>query len=214
MDTFNKITIANFIWYLVPGIALIFYIFFPLMGFFPNASIHFIDAIGPIGLIILGSILGFFLDGLRLYRFRSGYSKMKKDFFEKIRRIIPVNDDPYIIQSLIYDVARSKNHSGLSLHHAIWIMLGHFAILTLLESFFWLILALYFTYLNHSIHSLFGLNLGHINLIIICVFFGLSFFLMGFRLLYISNEDQKTTNNMFSSFAEQHRDEIINLYKD
>ncbi len=212
MDTFNKITVSNFIWYLVPGLGLIFFILFPLIVFQPHATKMFIDTVGPFGLIILGSILGFLLDGLRLYRFRPGYFKIKNIFFQKLQSTIAGIDNPYLIQSLIYDVAKNKNITGLSLHHAIWIMLGHFAILALLEGFYWLLTALYFTYMKISVYHLFGAISSQGVVLMSCVAFGLLFVLIGFRLLYIANEDQNTTNNMFSSFAEQHRDEILQLF--
>lgn len=212
MDIFNKITISNFIWYLVPGLGLIFFILFPLMVLQPHVAKNIISTAGPFGLIVLGSISGFFLDGLRLYRLRPGYSKIKTAFFGELRTTITGIENPYIIQSLIYDVAESKNITGFGLHHAIWIMLGHFAILSLIEGIFWMLMALYFTYMELPVYHLFGVNLSKEVTLIYCVAFGLLFVLSAFRLLYIAKEDQKNTNDMFSSFAEQHRDDILRLF--
>jgi len=98
------------------------------MVFQPHVVKIFIDTIGPFGMIILGSILGLFLDGLRLYRFRPGYSKIKNSFFNKLKQTVTAIDNPYLIQTLIYDVVRDKKIAGLSFRHAIWIMLGQLAV--------------------------------------------------------------------------------------
>ncbi len=178
----------------------------------PHVTKKIIDTAGPFGLFLLGSISGFFLDGLRLYRLRPGYSKIKTTFFNELRATITDIDNPYLILSLIYDVARSKNITGFGLHHAIWIMLGHFAILSLAEGILWLLMALYFTYMDLPVYHLFGANLSKEVALISCVAFGLLFVLIAFRLLYTAKEDQINTNNMFSSFAEQHRDDIFRLF--
>jgi len=212
MDTFNKITISNFIWYLVPGLGFIFYILFPIIVFKPLAVEAFIKSAGPIVIIILGCILGLFLDGLRLYRFRPGYSRIKKDFFEKLLNTIEGINDPYIIQYLIYDIARKKEVTELGMHHAIWIMLGHFTVLAFFESIYWFIMVIYFCSKDISYYTIFGANSSKEIVIFTCVSFGLLFFIVCLRLLYISMEDQNNTNNMFSEFAKTHKSEILERF--
>ena len=212
MDLFNKITISQLIWYLVPGLGLIFFFLFPLLVFKPHVAKLFFETIGPFGIIILGIILGFSLDGLRLYRFRPNYSKIKNRFFQQLQATIDPDLDPYFIQSHINDVARIKNVPELSLHHAIWIMLGQFTILGFLETLFWLLATLYFRFYSASEYLvLFGTNVFREVAIMLYAAFAVLFLFIGFRFLYISTEDQKNTNKMFSNFAEQHRDEIRQL---
>ena len=212
MDLFNKVTISHFIWYLVPGLGLIFFLLFPLLVFNPHVTKLFFQTIGPFGIIILGIILGFALDGLRLYRFRPKYFSIREEFFRHLQATIDPDLDPYFIQSHINDVARNRNVTGLSLHHAIWIMLGHFTILGFFEAFFWLLATLYFRFFSTSAYSvLFGTDVFRETAIMICAAFTVLFLIISFRFLNISTEDQKNTNTMFSNFAEQYGDEIRQL---
>lgn len=211
MDMFNKITMSHFIWYLVPGLGLIFFLLFPLLVFQPHVAKLIFETVGPFGIIILGIILGFFLDGLRLYRWRPKYSEIKDTFFRELQNTIDIDLNPYFIQSHISDVARSKNITGLSLHHAIWIMHGHCAILGLVEALFWQLATLYFYFSEIPAYSLFGMDVSRGVAIMSCIGLWGLFFFIGFRFQQISIEDQKTTNKMFLNFAAQHSNEIQEL---
>lgn len=208
MDQFEKISISNFIWYLVPGLGLIFFLLFPLLVFNPEITKLFFNTVGPFGIIILGIILGFLLDGLRLYRFRPKYSKIRESFFLDLQATIAFNLDPYFIQSCINDIASSKKVTGLSLRHAIWIMLGNFTILGFLEGIFWVLYSLYLYFFPPCTYSLFDKNVSRNTAIGICAVFAVLFLFIGSRFLCISTQDQKTTNRMYLDFAKQHRDKI------
>lgn len=211
MDAFEKISISLLIWYLVPGLGLIFFIVFPILVLSPTIAKLFVITAGPFGLLILGIILGFLLDGLRLYRFRPGYSKIRKGFFRDLQTIIAPSLNPYFIQSCISDVAKTKNVTGLSLHHAIWIMLGDFTILSFLETIFWALVVLYLYFFAPCTFLLFDNGMPKNIAIIISSLFLVVFLLVGFRFLSISKEDQNNTNRMFTDFSNQHRDEIRSL---
>ncbi len=211
MDVFNRISVSQFIWYLVPGLGLLFFLLFPLLVLKPYVAGAFWETIGPFGTIVLGIILGFSLDGLRLYRFRPDYFQIRKRFFEELQATVGANLDPYFIQSHISDVARSKNVTGLSLHHAIWIMLGQFTILASMETFFWFLATLYFHFCEASSYSLFARNVSKEAMVMFCAALAVLFLFIGFRFLHISIQDQETTNTMFENFAKQHCDEIREL---
>ncbi|HAB51985.1 MAG TPA: hypothetical protein DCE80_07435 [Ignavibacteriales bacterium] len=214
MDLFSKITISHFIWYLVPGLGFILFLFFPLLVFKPELTKLLFETVGPFGIIILGTILGFLLDGLRLYRFRPNYSKIREAFFSQLKSIINPALNPYFIQSHVDDVARSKSVTGLSFHHAIWIMLGQFTILGFLEAFFWILSTIYFYHYKATEYSFFGASVSGDTAIIFCGSFSVLFLLISWRFLYTSIQDQETTNNMFLDFARQHCDEIRRLLND
>ncbi|MBA3030227.1 MAG: hypothetical protein FP814_02515 [Desulfobacterium sp.] len=211
MDLFNKITISNLIWYIVPGLGMIFFVLFPILALNPHIVKLFYEQIGEIGLLILGTILGFLFEGLRLYRFRPGYSTIKKGFFDELTKTIGTDLNPYFVQSHVDDFARTKNYVGLSLHHAIWIMLGQFTILFLFEALFWGIMAIYNYYYITQYYSLFGLNISRIEYITYCGAFSVTFLSIGLRLMVTSTQDQKNTNNMFLNFAKQYRHDLQKL---
>lgn len=211
MDQFEKISISHLIWYLVPGLGLIFFLLFPFIVFNPQFIKVFFNTVGSFGIILLGIILGFFLDGLRLYRLRPKYSNIRKEFFQNLQQLIDPKLDPYFIQSRINDLAKQKNITGLSLHHAIWIMLGDFTLLAFIESGFWILAGLYFYFSPSCTYLLFEKNLSRDTAIIVCVFFAIFFFVIYKRFLYVSREDQNNTNKMFMEFAGRYRDEIREL---
>jgi hypothetical protein len=223
MDVFNKITISNIIWYLVPGLGLIFFVIFPITAFNPNVVGIFFMTLGPFGIVILAIILGFTIEGLRLYRFRPNYSKIKTEFFSSLKEIISSELDPYFIQMHIGDIAKSKNITGLSLHHAIWIMLGQFTILSFSEGLFWFIATFYYIFCDSNSciineffkitpdYKLFGIIWSKEIVVFCCGIFAALFTLTGYRILHTSVEDQNNTNKMFLNFAKQHRDEIRKL---
>lgn len=212
MDIFKNISVSHVIWYLLPGLWLILLILFPLMVFKPNVAASFLNAVGIVGILVLGVVLGFFLDGLRLYRLlRIDHKNFRRVFFSQLQDIITNNLNPYFILSCINDIATDKKITGISLHHAIWIMLGHFTVLSFLESFFWAIACYYLYYFSNPMYSLFNTETGRINAMLICIAFFTLFFIIGCRFFIIYKEDQKNTNSMYLDFAKQHRDEIRRL---
>ena len=144
MDVFSKFTVSHFIWYLVPGLGAFVFIIFPLAIFAPFVVQSLLQVIGPMGLVLFCIILGFLMDGLRLYRLKFNYKKIKSDFFSELQNIVGKKIDPYLIQSNIIDMARKKEMTGVNLHHAIWILHGHFSILCCSESAGLLVYSIYF----------------------------------------------------------------------
>ena len=212
MDMFKKINVSHVIWYLLPGLGLILFILFPLMVFNPHVAASFLKVVGVFGIIVLGIILGFFLDGLRLYRLlRLHHSKFRNAFFEQLQETISDNLDPYFILSCINDIANNKKFNGISLHHAILIMLGHFTVLAFIEAIFWALACFYLYYSSNSVYPLFDINICVYNAINICFMFSVLFFIIGWRFFIIYKEDQNNTNCMYLNFAKQHREEIRQL---
>jgi hypothetical protein len=211
MDLFEKISLSQIIWYLVPGLGLIFFLLFPLLVLNPDVVKIFFDTLGIFGLIIVGIILGFFLDGLRLYRFRPKYGQTRTVFFKELQTTIDSKLDPYFIQVCINDLAIKNNISDISLHHSIWIMLGHFTILAFLEAIFWVLTLAYIYAFLPMEFSIFGANVSKETAILVNSSFSILFFLIGFRFLIISEQDQKNTNKMFIDFAKQYRKQIKKL---
>jgi len=212
MDLFNKITIAHFIWYLVPGLALVFFLLFPFLILNPHLAYLIFKNLNPLGVILLGIVLGFSLDGLRLYRFRPNYKKTKDAFFMNLKEAINIELDPYFIQAQVSDVAKQKKVTGIGIHHAIWIMHGHLAILAFLECAFWGVTTLYI--LIWGDYPFYFMTIaGESRWLMASLYATLGglFFLIGLRFHLVSMEDQNTTNTMFLNFAKQYRKEIQTL---
>jgi hypothetical protein len=220
MVFFNKFTVSHFIWYLVPGLGFLFFLFFPLVVFSPATAIQIFNSLGAAGLTMLGIVFGFILEGLRLYRFRVHYSTIRTEFFANVQNSIGANLNAYFILSHISDVANEKKYTGLNLSHAIWIMIGHFTIISFLESVFWFIAAIvtwiitipcistYFNLPPTIPYKIFSLPVNMETTIVFCILLSILFFVFFLRFNYISVEEQKTTNSKYLDFAKQHRKEL------
>ena len=77
---------------------------------------------------------------------------------------------------------------------------------------FWFLMAVIFTGKDICYFQLFGHDLSKQIVIMVFIIFCAIFAVIGWRLLYIAKEDQENTNSMFSSFAEQYREQILELY--
>lgn len=216
MDLFSKISFSHFIWYLVPGLAFVFFLLFPFLILEPHFAGLFVERLGPFGMIFLGIISGFVLDGLRLYRFRPRYNKIKKSFKSSLSAMSDGDYHPYYIQSCISDLARKKGVVGLGMHHAIWILHGHLAVLAFFEAIFWWLAAFYYQFIDIAVCPCRGGSCGYVlgmtisKDISVIVYVGLAliFSIICARFLQISTEDQETTNQMFLDFADQNSTEI------
>jgi hypothetical protein len=209
MELFNKITVAHFIWYLVPGLALVFHVLFPFAILDPHLTSQIMKNLGSVGLILFGIFLGFVLDGLRLYRFRPGYNTIKSNFFYELHNIIGTgNLHSYFILSRISDVIKEKKSNAISVHHAIWIMHGHLAMLSFMQGILWIIISVCsYIYCDYHCVVMTKSVSKHIGICIYTVF-SLIFIIIGYRFHIISTEDQNTTNNMFIDFTKQHINDI------
>ena len=209
MDFFSKFTIAHFIWYLVPGITLFIYILFPLLIYFPIEAQTLLNSFGTVGVILICIVFGFILEGIRPYRFRVNYKSIRKEYFDKLKCIISTELNPYFIHNALSETSKEKKITGLSLHHSIWIMLGHIASLSFGMAAFWLIMFLYYCVKTDSYFcSFYDQLLPREHLILISLAFTAVFIFIAFRLAFVATEEQKYTNQMFLDFASLYKYEI------
>jgi hypothetical protein len=212
VELFNKLTISHFIWYLVPGLALVFFLLFPFFVLNPPLAKLIYANLTPVGIVMLAIFLGFVLDGLRLYRMRPKYKQTKIVFFTQLKNTLGANNlDPYFVQSHVADVARQKDVSGIGIHHAIWIMHGHLSILAFLECLFWVSVLGYFYFFGCSPYPILVITTSWTKAAFVYGALSLVYLSLGLRFHKISMEDQSTTNKMFLNFATQHRKEIKHL---
>ena len=171
----------SLIWYIVPGLALVFFFFFPFLILNPFYAKMFVINAGSFGITFLAIIFGFILDGLRLYRWRPRYADIKKSFFTNLVDTTKMNLDPYYIQSRISDIAKQNKVAGLNFHHAIWIMHGHLSMLAFLEAVFWVLAALYFYIWSDTTCPILGLSISKGLAICIYIMFAALYFLICLR---------------------------------
>ena len=213
----NNISLSHLVWYLVPGLCATAFFIFPIGVFYPQALKAFIGAISPFGLIFIGILLGFILDGLRLYRVRKGYNAIKKDFFTKLTGLFGLDEryDPYFVLSIVNDHAAKDKNTKISFYHAVWIMHGEIAVLFIINALVWAIIACFTIFHNVPDSTIFILKDNTSKAITsICFVFAALFLAIGIRIKNISTEGQKTTNNMFLGYALSNKSAIKNILAD
>jgi|SRR5208282_3309975 len=211
MEVVEKISLTHFIWYLLPGLALLLLFLFPLSLINLDVAVKLYKLLGASGIIILAAVLGFVVEGLRLYRLRPKYHSTKQVFFAKLQTTLKSELDPYYLLSRVKHIATDKNIADFELRHSIWIMLGQLTALFFLESFFWFLAYIYVLYFapKENMYNVFSSCLPW-PLTIPVIYAAMVFFgIITLRLYYISMDEQRTTNNMILSFAEQNAPEII-----
>lgn len=214
MDIFNKVPISQFIWYLVPGLSLALYILFPTAAFAPQKIIKFFDAVGSFGIIMLAIILGFLADGLRLYRFRPKYRKIKRLFFAELRGKVDLDSDPYSILAAVNDLALESGFTNLGFRHSIWIMLGHLTFINACEAVFWAGYVVYVYGGDGKIYHMFGMDFERCVALTISSALFLLFALITVRVGYICREEQGVTNAMYLSFMGNNKSRLEKKLKE
>jgi hypothetical protein len=201
----GKVSISQLIWFLVPGLCVVAFVLFPLGAFYPYQIASFIRAISPIGLFVFGILCGFLLDGLRVYRLRRGYSNLKHNFFSDLKKVLEVEDDndSYYLLSMINEQAVKDEITDISFNHAIWIMQGNMAVLSLVKALVWAVLAgiAFFGNNPNSKIIFFSFELSPLAVALTSAVFSLLFLAAGWRMLVMSIAEQITTNNKFLGYA-------------
>lgn len=202
MDVVEKMSISHFIWYLLPGLAFLLLVFFPILVLNIDAAGILYSKVGSWGALILAVVLGFLIEGLRLYRFRFGYQATRKYFYPALKSLLNEESDPYFLIDRTKDFARSKGMISFELKHSIWIMLGQITILFLIECIFWIVYFVYvWTWNISSTYSFFTIEIS--RSLFMTSIFGLIilFALITSRFHYVSIKEQVKFNEMILSFA-------------
>lgn len=210
-------TITQIIWYILPGEMILFIFLFPFLLLVPEKTFSIITEISGIMWIGIGIILGFIMEGLRLYRFRPRYKKIRKEFFAKLQ--VPFQNkkediNPYYILDIIYDLATEKHYDTIRLYHSIWIMLGQLSISFLLAgvAYFPAVVFAYFkiTAKYYLVGQTVSANLYVVTWSMLCVLA----IILGIRIMYVSLEEQRKVNDMYIDFMNSNKTELLKRIKD
>ena len=211
MNTLDKVNISQFIWYLVPGLALTLFVLLPVLFLLPELLKLYFTQLGTIGLLLISVIGGFIVDGLRLYRFRPFYNKTKTSFFKKLQSEIGSDLNPYTILSAIQDVATESKFSGFNLRHAIWIMLGHLTVLSVIEGLFWVGYVVWILCHEEKCIKVINLTMSYNKALVLYICMAVVFLAIGLRFGYVCMKDQETSNEMYLNFAIKQKNRIKKL---
>lgn len=214
MEALEKISIHQIIWYIIPGLFLFTVLVLPMTIIKPKEILELIKVIGIFGILLIGILLGFLLEGLRLYRMRPGYKIIRKKFFEELQTKLNTEQDPYYLLDQIYSVAKDDNNNTIKFNHSIWIMLGHLSILMFLSCLLWIAVSLINIFLIKTF-SLLGTPITELQFLCICYFVSILSLIIGVRIMRISIEEQKKCNNIYVELSQVYKDKIkIRLKED
>lgn len=201
MNISEKLSLSQFLWYVLPGVALVLSVLLPVAVFFPSA-VTSIGSLGGLALVsALGLVAGYTMDGLRLYRLRPGYRRRRKQFMEAVCKEAGGRFDPYYVLMLAQDLARGQGRSGFDFTHASWIMLSHLGMCLLANGAVWLIFALAHWRSTNAVVSVLGAISISTHIVILCDILGAAFALSAaLRLIWVSHETQERANSFYLQF--------------
>lgn len=216
MDSlFNRIIFVatQIIWYILPGFMLMFICVFPFVIISPQNALPLLNDISGAMWIIIGILLGFVLEGLRLYRIRPYYNKIKKQFFEELQSSFRKKNksrsiNPYFILDQIYDLATEKKYDTIRLYHSIWILLGQLSIILCVAGVIYFPAIAIFSYKLLSVCLVLGINVTVLMYILIWGIIIALTIVMGIRIMVISLEEQKKVNSMYLEFMNSNLREL------
>ncbi len=208
MRELDKISISQIIWYFLPGLALLTFLFFTLGVLNLELFIKIIDTIGLFGTIFMSLIFGSIMDGLRLYRIRPGYFKIKKEFHNEISNILGPELNPYYTFWKLSKFASNNGYEQIPFLHSFWIFLAQLTFLCWIAVSFWLFITIYLLFCKPNI-LLLGYEIVYPYNFLICLGITILFLVIGIRILFSSIEDQMKTNSMFLDLAKEHKFKIM-----
>jgi hypothetical protein len=208
MNAFEKLSLDQIVWYTLPGAMFLFVVLFPVSIMYPNKIAYLFDNVGILGLFFIAIILGFLLDGLRLYRLRPQYMKIRSSFFDELKTALESEQNPYYLLEYLHKLLNETHYNTLRFYHSIWIMLGQVSTSIIFSSLLlWPFFMFNVTFLNGNC-ALFGEEVLKSHYVLFC-FFSLSLSVtIGFRIMIISIEEQKKCNKMYIEFAKSNKDQI------
>jgi hypothetical protein len=200
MDTFDKLSVSQLVWYLLPGLAGVIIVLFPLAVLSPDLAAKLATSLGALGFAILGMVVGFVLDGLRLYRLRPGYRTIRKEFFAQLQKTLNSDQDPYFLFYEVNTLALTQNNTIYRFSHSIWIMLGQMTFLSWTHGLIWAVVLVAYC-IHRFTPNLLGTAVSGGTFVAVCLAVAAVSVVVGLRLLCISIEEQRKTNKIFLEFA-------------
>lgn len=156
MELLKKVTVARAVWYFVPGLLFLFYFFLPLAAFKYEETTRLIRDYGIGTLALLGLVIGFVLDGLRLYRLRPKYNQIKSEFLDQLRDTVGANLDPHYLFLGINEFAGRDREAGLDYKYTVWAVIGQFTFLTWCEAGIWFLSPIVLLIKGNQVCEFFG----------------------------------------------------------
>ncbi|MFZ5452459.1 MAG: hypothetical protein ACOZF2_11415 [Thermodesulfobacteriota bacterium] len=207
MNATNKLTLSQVVWYFLPGMYAEMVILIPVAVIFPSKASEIMKVLGAVGFALVGLVIGFFIDGLRLYQLRPGYDEIRANFYSDLQRVLGSEKNVYFLLDQVVEYAEKEKNHSVRFGHSIWIMLGQMTALTWLNVSIWIIIAIFY-WVIEATPSFFGFNMSLVAFILLCVQSAFVAFVLGRRLMLISIKEQKKANAIYLEFANAHRDAI------
>lgn len=146
MITAKDIRLATFVWYVLPGINLVFFLVVLPLAILDYGALSDTFSFGAVaGLTVVGMIGGFLMDSMKLYQFTPGYHRTRKRFYDCLARVVHDTEDAStesgrdVFRSLqvILSSKRSEERLYPDLEHARWVMINHTSKVFYISAFLW-----------------------------------------------------------------------------
>lgn len=213
MEMFEKISLNQVVWYMLPGAIFLFVVLLQVSLVYTSEVYALIDKIGIINAIAISIIMGFLLDGLRLYRLKPNFQKIKKDFYLSLQRLFHSEQDAKYILDYILKSMTSVQYNSVRFYHSMWIMNGQVSIsLLIASSIIWCFMLLS-RLIYHLPCVILGYNVSLRFFTVFCILFWIVSVIIGLRIMFVSTQGQKNCNNMYYEFAVSNKKQIKEALK-
>jgi hypothetical protein len=127
----NGLPLPTLLRYGLTGVmALVVFVVLPFGLYSPSTALQFATPGAVAMLSAAGFVLGFVLDGLKLYQYSPGYEASKKDYYNKVRLLVGGSaDEARCICSRAVGLEKELNCGDLFFQHSRWVMVTVFGTL-------------------------------------------------------------------------------------
>ena len=201
---FKNLNIADFARYILSGINFIlFAIILPLVYLQPDTLKDLLAGNSFLSLSVLGIVIGYLLDILKVYQFTPKFKSNRQSFMKKVAEILDVpKEDVSSYFSLTTKLSNKFGNYDLERRRSEWVLALHTAVTLILAIVIWCSIITYEvwsqTFSSKSVIP------------IVAVIISL---LLSIRLFNIADRERQKLNQDFLIFLQKNKKEIVNSWK-
>ncbi len=211
----KDVTIPAFLWYILPGINAICFLFvMPIFIIDSNLIKDRITVSSVLGWLLGGLIIGFLMDSMKLYKITFGYRSMKRRFMSELSRAIFEQSDAsgelgqQVFRAMRLLLGKEQNPFP-SWEHSRWVMINHTSKVAYTATCFW---AYTFFALWQSKVNLLGVyQFSQVGGRLLLGFLATISFFIGLRLDLESRKVAHDANKLYIQYVISRREDIASM---
>lgn len=206
------LNINIFLWYIMPGINGLFFVFILPLAVCDFDLFREMSASAPvIGFLIASLVLGFLMDSMKIYQFTLGYKKCKRSFFISLARALgnqAPSDEPEVLYErgkAVFNgvrVMQTEEEAKFPFwEHSRWVMVNHTSKMAFLAAGVWCYLTFNTWRQPIKILGKYLLTSGQTHVLLAAI--GISFFVVATRLARESKKIMADSNLSYLEYVKK-----------